>query len=127
MVLSGTRPILIGVHQLPSLEFDIQSLSTLAHNIDESQIVVERASLILASKAKHSFHFQMISQISLKFISIHHFMMGYLLVVLSMTMHAKYQRIQHISTSKCNKIEILAMLLFLVDSSADHNRTSKER
>ena len=65
MILARTRPLLICGKDLPLFEFYIEVLAHFSEDVDEHQIVVEDAVLVLTSEANDAIVFDLIPVIGL--------------------------------------------------------------
>ena len=125
VVFPGDGLVIIGTDQFPPLELDVKILPSLSQHIDEGQIVIEHSKLIFPSKAKNSLVLDVVPQIALNFVGVDNFMMGYLLVELGVVVDSKYEGIEDISSCEGYKVYVLAVSLFLVYATANHQSASE--
>lgn len=101
-------------------------MADLAQHVDESQIVVEVTVLVLPSKAEHSIHFDLISQVGFDIVGVDYFVVRYFLTRICLVFEVEVERTLDVATCEGDEMEIFGVLLFLVDAATDHQRCAEE-
>ena len=126
MLFSRTGLFIIGIDNFPFFEFYVKVLTSFSQNIDERKGIIQSSILIFTTKTENTLVFEVISQVSLKFICINNFVVGNFFMVLRIVVNWKNERIQYISSCESDKVQIFTEFIFFIDSSTHHQRTSEE-